>query len=267
MDLQHNNRALREKHLTDFLEICLETQELQENEELNYVKKKNEQNRAGALRICPTSICPEAEYKPEVGQDILVTGFMGSAGADVLARFERERLAKALPELFIDKALREIPTGFEDLLKLLQEQKTWEKYGISYIALIGEGGMYKTLYDLGKESGIGFTINYPEVPIKQQTVEFCEVFEADPWEFFTAASLLIVCDKGPALARRIREIEEEPELITTREKEKMNCEVCGYMTKGKDKFIAHKDQMSRVNRPKPDVLLSILKEHFCMENE
>lgn len=248
MDLQHKNRALREKKLGDFLDICLETEDLKDNEELNYIKK--------VVNATKYPVNPE-ESKILPGQDILVTGYMGQLGADIMSRFERDRMSSRLPEPFMDKALTgtEAYKRFCALADFLSVPENWDTYGITYSAVISESGMYKNLYDLGKVSGIGFTVNYPEVPIKQATVEFCEIVEADPWEMFTGNSVIIVCDRGPALKRKIEE------------QTGCNCELCGYMTKGKDKFIAHKDQMSRVNRPKPDALLTILKERFLEDSQ
>lgn len=187
---------------------------------------------------------------PEPEDDLYMAGWIGGAGTQLLGKWKNEELAGYFPIAFLNtlrdrELFRNLTTDDEGA-----ELKTagfYIKEGASWVAPVGEGGLMKALYRLGKESGLGFRVLSREVPIRQITIEFCEFLLLHPWELLTGASFLFT-----AKPNRID--------LEQLEKRGMVCRKIGRITKEKQKVICRGEEESNINRPDPDALLNLLNE-------
>ncbi len=192
----------------------------------------------------------EEPFVPKNGE-ILICGYPALAGSVLLTQYYEEELKKVFPMHFVRQTLdweRSIDNDKKTLEELVSSLKD------VYVYQMGEGGLNKAMYQLGKDSGIGFTIFHEDIPVRQESIEVCEHFDLDPWSLFSSGSVLIVSEHSRELMERIKSLG----IVVNR---------VGYMTAGKDKFISHKTINSRVNRPAPDGILKVLQSKLEIEKE
>lgn len=193
---------------------------------------------------------------PEPGDELFMTGWVGSGATVFLADWKREKLCSRFPVAFINTVRdRELfGTGEnaaegEDTEKcaFLCDPSAFLEKGASWITPVGEGGLMKALYRLGKESGLGFRVQSRMVPVRQITIEFSEFFLIHPWEMLTGNSFLFTA-------------KHDSELLLSLEEAGIPFGRIGVITKEKQKLICHGDEKSNINRPEPDGVLTLLLE-------
>lgn len=191
----------------------------------------------------------ERAFLPNQGDELYMTGWVGAAGTLLLADWKREKLCTRFPAAFVLTAKdKEIFTNYAEVegnSYLLPDE--YVKNGASWIAPVGEGGLMKALYRLGKESGLGFRVHSKEVPVRQITIEFCEYFLLHPWEMLTGNSFLFTAAHNADILHFLEEAG-------------FPCRKIGVVTKEKQKLICRGEEKSNINRPEPDGILTLLLE-------
>ncbi len=179
------------------------------------------------------------------GDDIIICGKIGMAGTLFLLDFFKSRLLRTLSNFYIDEAesLRPYADSYPDMSLL-------SGLNISNVIPIGERGLFKGIYDLGKSSQLGFCIDYSKVPVSQHTIEFCEIFDLDPWGLLSGGCVLITAKGGQQVVSKLSEAG-------------FDAAVVGYITKEKSKLITYRDNRGGINRPIPDELLKVIKDSVC----
>ncbi|MDO5408939.1 MAG: AIR synthase-related protein [Lachnospiraceae bacterium] len=186
----------------------------------------------------------QAFDEPEIhpGQEIVLCGCIGLIGTVYLAEHEKEALGKTLPDHFIRSG-----AALADRTGILPDPQEAKKTGVTAMYQIGEGGLLNGLCRLAADSKTGFCIDYEEVPVKQVTIECCEVFDLNPWQLMSGGCVLMVTEHGY-------------ETRHVFEKLGVPCRIIGYISRDHDKVICHDDIRSCLNRPEPDELLKIYPE-------
>ncbi len=190
---------------------------------------------------------------PRPGEELYMTGWAGAAGTLYLADRKKEELLTRFPEAFVRTAGdREVFTNFfgdsiSEELFLPGRYLDDSDEGVSWIAPVGEGGLFKTFYRFGKETGLGFRVHAKEVPVRQITIEFCEFFLLHPWELLTGRSFLFSAD-------------HQAPILESLEAQGIFFKKIGTVTKDRQKLISRGEEESNINRPEPDALLTLLLE-------
>lgn len=182
----------------------------------------------------------EKEIRP--GQEIVICGYIGMAGTLYMTEHRRDELRRTLPEHFIrtGELLKTMAVSYPDTELL-------KKHGVTAVYPVLEGGILTALCQLAVDSDTGFRIDYEAVPVKQLTIECCEVFDLNPWQLMSGGCTLMVAEHGYEVVQALAE-------------QGMTCHVIGYITKNQDKMICHGEIRSHLNRPEADELLKILPE-------
>lgn len=157
-------------------------------------------------------------------QDLVMAGYAGEAGTAILARDLHSSLTERLPESLLDKAaLPEedfmIRRRAAEVLDLdgrgdqdrdpasretgLHRGKMAAR-GIVSSRAVAEGGVFGALWNLGAELDCGFEADLQRVPIRQETIEICEVLQLNPYQLYGTGALLIACIDGEETASRLR---------------------------------------------------------------
>ncbi|MDO4615879.1 MAG: AIR synthase-related protein [Lachnospiraceae bacterium] len=187
---------------------------------------------------------------PEAGEELYMTGYAGAAGTVFLAEWRKTQLLSRFTEAFIRTAFdKEV---FDHLFEENRENPEelpayYMDAGADWIAPVGEGGLLRTLYRFGKETGLGFRVQSRAVPIRQITIEFCELLLLHPWELLTSKSFLFAAKPSAPILERLR-------------KEGVPVSRIGIVTGDKQKLICRGEEESGINRPEPDGLLTLLLE-------
>lgn len=181
--------------------------------------------------------------EPEIhpGQEIVLCGYIGLAGTVYLTEEKEEKLSSVLPRHFIRSGLE-----LKDKIFILPKPEIAAAHGVKAMYQIGEGGLLNGLCRLAADSATGFRVDYEEVPVKQVTIECCEVFDLNPWQLMSGGCVMMITEHGYETVRAFEDLG-------------VPCRVIGYILPGQDKVICHGEIRSCLNRPEPDELLKVYK--------
>ena len=168
------------------------------------------------------------------GQDIIVTGFIALEGTARLAAEQRETLLRTLPEELLDDA-----AGFLEYLNRVPEAAVAIQHGATAMLIVGDGGIMTALWELAGYSGTGMRVNLRDIPVKQETIEICEVLELNPYHLLSGGCALMTVDNGYRLCETLREMGFAARVI-------------GHTTTDNDKAIINGDSLGFLNRPQTD---------------
>lgn len=159
--------------------------------------------------------------KVEAGFDIVMTKYAGILGSNVIADSKRDDLGRRLATSYIDSGLFKVEDysiSKEAGVAAAMPDNVYYMHDVSF------GGVYGALWQLGSKLNKGIKINHYNIPIRQQTIEFCEFVDVNPYMLEGTGSLLIVAKDGEALALALRE-------------NGINAEVIGVVTEKKDRLV------------------------------
>ncbi|MCR5507825.1 MAG: AIR synthase family protein [Lachnospiraceae bacterium] len=173
------------------------------------------------------------------GDDIIVTKWIGLEGTSIIAREKEEELLKRFSSSFIGEA-----AGFIRYLSVVPEAGIAVKHRVTAMHDITEGGVFGALWEVAEASGAGLKVDMLSIPIRQETVEICEVFDINPYELISSGSMLITAGDGPELIRDLKEAGIEATII-------------GKIEEGRDRILLNKGNARYLTPPGPDELYKI----------
>ena len=168
------------------------------------------------------------------GQDIVVSKWIGLEGTAVIAKRGGDGILNRYPVWLIETA-----AGFDKYLSTIPDAAAAIKSGACALYNISEGGIYAALWELAEGAGVGLTIDLKKIPIRQETVEICNFYNINPYEFLSGGSLLITCADGPAMADALQS-------------EGISAAHIGRITDGNDRLIINDDEKRYLDRPHYD---------------
>ena len=175
-----------------------------------------------------------------IGQDIIMTKWIGLSGTSYLATEKEDVLLTKFPLHFVKEA-----QAFEQYYSVIPEAATAVKSGVSAMHDVSGGGIFGALWELGESAGVGLTISLKKIPVKQETIEMCEFFDLNPYELRSDGALLMVAEDGN-------------ELISKLQKQGIASQIIGKVTKGKDKVVINEEERRFLEPPRTDELFKIL---------
>lgn len=174
-------------------------------------------------------------------KEIVLTKWIGLEGTFLLASECEAQLSGRFPASVIHRCL-----GFRDLLSVVPESAAATRSGAVYMVNLSEGGIFEALWRLSSETGTGLDIELTKIPVRQETIEFCNWFDINPYQIESAGSLLILTDRGN-------------EMVSTLEAQQIPAAVIGRTTGSKDKIIRNEDEIRYLDHPAPDPLIELLR--------
>lgn len=167
-----------------------------------------------------------------VDQDIVVSKWIGLKGTVQLVRKNYERLR----ERFSQRMLKEA-AGFDKYLSVIPEAATAMKSGVCGMHEVSRGGIFEGLWEMAKAAGVGLEADLRKIPVRQETIEICEFFGANPYELLSGGCLLMTAENGNALVEALHR-EEIPAVII------------GRTMKGNDRVLYNEGRKRYLNKPK-----------------
>lgn len=168
------------------------------------------------------------------GQAIVLTKWIALEGTALLARENRERLLQRYPAHLVEEA-----AGFDRYLSVVPEAAVAAKSGVRVMHDASEGGILAALWELAESSGVGLTIDMRKIPIRQETVEVCELCEVNPYALASGGCLILAADHGEALAEQLV-------------REGIPAAVIGQFTDSHDRLIYNADEKRYLDKPAQD---------------
>lgn len=117
--------------------------------------------------------------------DIIISGQVGYETALRLYKENKNLLDERFPGFYI-----------EQLLDIEKEMKSMDisRGGVC----LEEGGLFAALWKLCEEKNCGCEIDIKKVPIRQEVIEICELFDVNPYEARSAGAAVLVVDADTA---------------------------------------------------------------------
>jgi hydrogenase maturation factor len=170
------------------------------------------------------------------GQDVVISKWIGLEGTAILARQYREQLLKRYPAYLVDEA-----ADFGRYLSLQKEAAVAAESGVCAMHDASEGGIFGALWELAEGAGVGLDIDLKKLPLRQETVEVCELCGVNPYELLSGGCLVMTSFDGPGLAAAL-------------EAEQIPAAVVGKVTKGPGRILRNDGEERFMDRPKQDAL-------------
>lgn len=170
------------------------------------------------------------------GQDLVVTKWIGLEGTSILAKEKEEILRERLP-----REIWETARDFDQYLSVVPDAETAMEVGVTAMHDVTEGGIFGALWEMAAASGVGLEIDLGKIPIRQETIEVCEIFDINPYMLISSGSMLIGTDHGSRLVEELK-------------KAGIHSAVVGYATMGNDRVIVNGEERRFLEPPKTDEL-------------
>ena len=150
----------------------------------------------------------------------------------------RGELEKRFRTDFLETVWKQAKEKLELTPKLLME------YNVTEWEIVSEGGVFAALWRLSGAYMRGISVSLPAIPVHQELLEVCELFDLNPYRLASGECLLLVADNGGALAAALKE-------------RGIPVAVIGRAEKGIARKIWNADRLSYLERPQPDELYKI----------
>lgn len=181
--------------------------------------------------------------KPD--QDLVLAGFVGQAGARVIA-IEKEA---ELEQWFAKDYIEQIKENQN--VHLTGNLEQWREFGATECEPVGEGGVYTALWNLSGAYEVGIECVLHQIPIKQETIEICERYDLNPYRLLSENCLLLVADNGGHLAAALSE-------------KGISAAVIGKVNPGIKREIYNGTGRGFLDRPKKDELKKVVPSYFLL---
>lgn len=179
------------------------------------------------------------------GEDLVVAGFIGQQGTKALVSARKEELSRWFSKAYLQQILQqECPSAADYLEEVKRLGGTAEQ-------AVGEGGIFKALWDLSGAYQVGISFSLRRIPIWQAAVEVCERCGCTPYRLWCGNCMLFAAENGGHLVRFFRERE-------------IAAEVIGIVKRGITREIDHGKEKGYLERPREDELFRVLgRDEIC----
>lgn len=181
---------------------------------------------AGSGKDCAISQIAGAD------QDIVVSKWIGLEGTALLAKQYEEKLRERFPGRMIDEA-----AAFDRYLSVVPEAATAMKSGVCGLYAASRGGIFAGLWEMAEEAGVGLEADLRKIPVRQETIEICEVLGHNPYELLAGGCLIMTAENGNTLAAALM-------------REGIPAALIGRTTMGNDRVLYNEGRKSYLNKPR-----------------
>lgn len=168
----------------------------------------------------------------KAGQDIVISKWIGLEGTTILAKLCEKKLRERYPAYLVEEAM-----DFEKYLCVSEEAGIALENGVTKMHDLSQGGVFGGLWELAEGAGLGLEVELKKIPIRQETVEVCEVCGVNPYEMRSSGSMLMTADDGESLVLALA-------------KAGINAAVVGKLTDKQDRIIRNEEEVRFLDRPK-----------------
>lgn len=175
-----------------------------------------------------------------VGQEIVVTKWIGLEGTAIIAKEKLEDLTSKYTKDFIQGAV-----SFMEHISVVKEAMIARKMGVTSMHDVTEGGIFGALWELGEASHVGMEIDLKKIPLRQETIEICEYYNINPYQLISSGVMLMVTDRANALVEELK-------------KNGIPATVIGRIVEGNDKIVINEDEKRYLIPPKSDELYKVM---------
>jgi hydrogenase expression/formation protein HypE len=134
------------------------------------------------------------------GDHIIITKYAATEGTAILANMLRDLLEDRIGKEIVDRARQLIGS-----ISVLNEGLIASEYGVTSMHDITEGGVLGAVWELCHASGCGAVVYKDRIPLLEETRVICECLGLDPLKLISSGSMLITCEDGDGLVKKLQE--------------------------------------------------------------
>lgn len=139
------------------------------------------------------------EAVPKAGMDIVMSKWIGLQGTAKMAEEQKEMLLQRLPARFVAQA-----ASYGQHMSIVKEAQIAVQEEVCLMHDVSGGGIFRALWELAEQTETGIRIELKKIPVKQETIEICEIFGLNPYELLSGGALLMVTENGEMLAEKLK---------------------------------------------------------------
>ena len=175
------------------------------------------------------------------GDELVVVGPVALLGTSWIAEEKYEELRKYFSQGFLVNA-KNLHRDYD-----VTNGKAWklaEDAGAHALYALKSGGFLAGLWKMAEASQTGLEVDLRKVPIRQETIELCEIFDLNPYKLYSEGALLIGIQGGEAFVQECR-------------RQGWMAAVIGQTNRGNDRLLYSGENARYLERPSKDEYLKI----------
>lgn len=133
-------------------------------------------------------IFPVAKICP--GDKLIMTGHAGMMGAAMITAAHMTELKERFAESYIRQA-----SSDKEAFNLRRAAWIAFSHDARYLHDVSFGGVYGAISQMAEMAGLGVNIDHGAIPVRQEVIEICEVYNINPYLLLGTGSLLIACSE------------------------------------------------------------------------
>lgn len=166
--------------------------------------------------------------------ELVMAGFPGMEGTALLARKKEEELKKRFPLELVENAME-----FDrDLCRQEAVRIGWE-CGAAAMHDVSQGGVFGALWEFLESNGTGMEADLRKIPIRQETIEICEIYGWNPYQLLSGGCILMAVPDGQKVTDHL-------------EASGICAKVIGRTTAKKEKVLRNGEEMRFLDKPAQD---------------
>lgn len=176
-----------------------------------------------------------------LGEDLVVAGVIGKTGV----RMALEKKSDVLSARFCDAFMRKLEAALEEKVDLTADVLT--SLGATEWEPVGEGGILAALWNISGAYGQGITFSLLKMPVRQEMIEVCELFDLNPYRLWCGDCVLMAVNHGEDAVQALAEME-------------IHASVIGKVEKGIARKMTGVGGTGYLERPQPDEIYKLTQE-------
>lgn len=187
----------------------------------------------------------EYEYKGSInpGQDIILTKCIGISGIRHIIEARKQEVYERFSEDVVNKAI-----GKETDMLTVEDAKLALGTGkADFMYAVSEGGIFAALWNMAEAGNVGLDIDFKAIPVRQEIIEICELFNVNPYELQSLGCLLVTSENGC-------------DIISTLNTYGIEASVIGKVTGKKQRILHTVDEDRYLDMPKVDEIYRFVSE-------
>lgn len=176
--------------------------------------------------------------KPEM--DVVMAGSIALGGTAVISAMNRDKLLEKFSNSFVADCIR-----LREHIDVKKAAMTAMAGGAVAMHHVSDGGVFSAIWELVSSVDLGITVNIPDIPVWQETVEVAEVFDINPYLLDGTGALLIVCHNGREMVDKLIE-------------SGICANVIGTITDSKDRIAINGDEIRYLEPPRGDEIYKFI---------
>lgn len=195
--------------------------------------------------IIHITIFGKTEYKVSCknikpGMDVVMAGSIAVGGTAVISEKYKDKLLEKFSLSFVTDCVR-----LKEYIDVRKPAFTALENGAVAMHSVSDGGVFSAVWELTSAVNLGITVNIPDIPVWQETVEVAEVFDINPYLLDGTGALLIVAENGTEIVDKLKE-------------EGIYANVIGTITDTKDRIAINGEETRYLEPPRGDELYKII---------